>query len=78
MNADFLDAATPSGSRAHRLVRLRRAGGALLAMNFALFWAAPIALQGQAYKLGLQRLVGPIYDRMDRSLRSRESRPAGA
>ena len=46
-------------------VRLRWAFGVLLSINFALFWALPIAIQGQSYKLGLRRVLDPIYDWLD-------------
>jgi len=48
-------------------VRLRWAFGFLLTINFAIFWALPIVIQGQAYKLGLNRVLNPIYDVIDRS-----------
>jgi hypothetical protein len=55
--------------RAHQalVVRLRRAAGLLLTLNFAVFWVLPIAIQGQAFKLALHRVLSPIYDRVDRS-----------
>jgi hypothetical protein len=67
MDATTLD--TPSALNPHDalVVRLRRAAGILLTINFAVFWALPIALQGQAFKLGLQRVLVPIYNWIDRS-----------
>jgi len=48
-------------------VRLRWLFGALLTLDFAVFWALPIAAQGQAYKVGLNRVLDPIYERIDGS-----------
>lgn len=55
----------------HLLVRLRWAFGALLTLNFAGFWALPIFIQGRSFKLRLNRLLRPIYDRIDGSPRLR-------
>lgn len=55
--------------RAHELliVKLRKLAGLVLTLNFAIFWALPIALQGQAFKLALHHVLSPIYDLVDRS-----------
>ena len=52
-------------SRSALIVRLRRAAGVLLTINFAVFWLVPIAVQGQAFKLGLDRILVPLYERID-------------
>jgi hypothetical protein len=49
------------------VVKLRRAAGALLTLNFAVFWLVPIAVQGQAFKLALHHVCSPIYDWVDRA-----------
>jgi hypothetical protein len=56
--------------RAHEalIVRLRRAAGALLTLNFAIFWLVPIAVQGQAFTLALRHVLSPIYDLVDQAL----------
>ena len=46
-------------------VRLRRAFGVLLTVNFAVFWALPILVQGRLYRAGLRRVLDPIYDWID-------------
>ncbi len=56
---------------AHVIVRLRWAFGALLTFNFAVFWALPIFIQGRSFKLGLNRVLRPIYDWIDQSPRVR-------
>lgn len=48
-------------------VRARWVVGALLTMNFAAFWALPIALQGRGYRFGLRRVLEPIYHLIDRA-----------
>lgn len=53
------------------VVRLRWALGALLTLNFAIFWALPIFIQGRSFKLGLNRMLHPIYDWIDQSPRIR-------
>jgi len=57
----------PSAWRQSLTVRLRRAFGILLTINFAVFWALPIFIQGRAYKLGLRRVLAPVYERIDGS-----------
>lgn len=61
--------ATPSaqtnGRRNMLTVRLRRAFGVLLTVNFAIFWALPILIQGRLYQAGLRRVLDPIYDWID-------------
>ena len=79
MRATHFDASPPRPSsssqssdwRTALTVRLRWAFGALLTLNFALFWAVPIVIQGRAYKLGLRRVLAPIYERIDGSPRVR-------
>jgi hypothetical protein len=65
----IVSSSTPSSLESHalRVVRFRRAAGTVLTLNFSLFWLLPIALQGQIYKLGLRRVLEPVYDRLDRS-----------
>ena len=59
-------ASSPSSDWRRALrVRVRWAVGVLLSINFAIFWAIPIAIQGRAYKLGLRRVLAPIYDWID-------------
>ena len=53
------------------LVRMRWAFGALLTLNFAIFWALPIVIQGRSFKLGLNRVLRPMYDWIDGSPRLR-------
>ena len=47
--------------------RANLAVGAALAVNFVVFWAVPIFVQGQAFHLGLKRILVPIYRAMDTS-----------
>jgi hypothetical protein len=55
--------------RAHErwIVKLRKAAGFVLTVNFAILWALPIALQGQLFHLALDRVCSPIYAWVDRS-----------
>ena len=39
--------------------------GVLMSINFILFWAVPVFLMGQAWKLGLNNLIMPIYTFLD-------------
>ena len=55
----------PSDRRRPLSVRGRWAFGLLLSINFAVFWALPIVVQGQAYKRGLRRVLDPLYARID-------------
>ena len=48
-------------------VALRQGLGLLLTLNFLLFWFVPILVQGQAFRLFLQRLLKPVHDAVDRS-----------
>lgn len=40
-------------------------GGLLMSINFLIFWAIPIAAMGQAWKLGVSKLMLPIYRLLD-------------
>ena len=71
MTADSATFDAPINSHDAMVVRLRRAAGILLTINFAIFWLIPIAVQGQLFKLGLDKLLVPIYDRVDQSPRLR-------
>lgn len=44
---------------------MRRAFGILLTINFAIFWAPPILIQGRSYRAGLRHVLEPIYDWID-------------
>ena len=48
-------------------VNLRRFLGTLVTVNFLVFWAAPVFLQGIAFRRGLNRIVRPLYQLVDRS-----------
>ena len=72
MDAIPLDDTGSLNSHSALVVRLRRAAGIVLTLNFAVFWLLPIALQGQAFKLALHRVLRPIYNRLDRSEGVRE------
>lgn len=50
----------------------RKTLGCLLTLNFLVFWAIPIYLQGWAYKSVLHRFIRPIYDLVDMSPRLRK------
>ena len=67
MTAAALPGAVADPRRVAWIVRLRRAAGVLLTVNFAVFWLLPIAIQGQLFRLGGWRVLRPIYDRVDRS-----------
>lgn len=41
--------------------------GVLLTINFLVFWALPIGLQGQTWKLALRYVFGPVYRFIDNS-----------
>ncbi|KAL1504318.1 hypothetical protein AB1Y20_010724 [Prymnesium parvum] len=58
--------ASPSSSRTWRR-RLNRCCGGMLAVNFLLVWALPIAGMGQLFHLGLKKLLIPPYLALDRS-----------
>lgn len=47
--------------------RFRWAVGVMLTINFCVFWAVPIALQGQLWKKALQYVLGPVYRFVDTS-----------
>ncbi len=46
-------------------VWIKKVLGTLLAVNFLCLWAAPIIIQGQLYRRGVDRLVRPIYCLVD-------------
>ena len=49
-------------------VGARKALGTLLAINFAALWAAPVIIQGQLFRRGLDRVVRPAYGLVDDSV----------
>jgi hypothetical protein len=49
------------------IVKLRKALGFVLTLNFVAFWAIPIATQGQAFKVALHHVLRPIYNLVDRN-----------
>ncbi len=49
------------------IVRIRKALGFVLTLNFLAFWAIPIVAQGQAFKVALHHVLRPIYNRVDRN-----------
>ena len=49
------------------LVTVRKVLGTLLTLNFAILWAAPVVIQGQAFRHGLDRVLRPIYGLVDGS-----------
>ena len=51
--------------RITNLVRIRRALGYLLTLNFAILWAAPIIIQGQTYRHGLKRIFRLLYQHIE-------------
>jgi len=51
--------------RMNSLIRLRRAFGYLLTLNFAIVWATPIFIQEQAYRHGLNRIFNRLYRLID-------------
>lgn len=58
----------PAQFRRIRLViALRKLLGMALTLNFALFWALPITLQGHIFHRGLHRLMRPVFRLLDRS-----------
>ncbi len=50
------------------IIVMRKFLGALLTLNFAVFWAAPVLIQGQLFHLGLHRIVRPISSLFYRSV----------
>lgn len=58
----------PAASTSPRRSRtLARAIGVLCSVNFVVFWAVPIFVQGQAFHLGLKHVLRPVYNVLDRS-----------
>ena len=53
--------------RARLLVSIRKVLGVLLTLNYAVIWAAPVVIQGQAFRHGLNRVLSPIYRLVDGS-----------
>jgi hypothetical protein len=49
------------------VVKLRKALGLALTVNFLLFWAVPIYVMGESFNRFLHHLLRPIYDRVDRN-----------
>ena len=60
-------ASVPARWRVRWLVGVRKGLGTLLALNFALLWAAPVLIQGQSFRHGLDRILRPLYRRIDGS-----------
>ena len=56
-----------SDRRIRLLTMLRKFLGMVLALNFAVFWAAPVLIQGQLFHLGLHRILRPVHLLVDRS-----------
>ena len=50
------------------LLALRRFLGGLLVLNFAVFWAIPIIVQGRLFHAGLHRFLRPCHRLLDRSV----------
>lgn len=58
----------PAASTSVRRSRtLRWIIGVLCSLNFAVFWAVPIVVQGQAFHLGLKYVLRPVYNLLDQS-----------
>lgn len=55
------------GGRGRRHRTVPRLLGILLGVNFLLVWLLPVVAQGQAFRLGLSRVVRPVHDALDRS-----------
>ena len=53
--------------RIHFQVNACKFLGTLVALNFAIFWVVPMLIQGQLHRLGLRRIVRPIYKLVDGS-----------
>lgn len=53
--------------RVRLLVSIRKVLGTLLTLNFAVLWAAPVVIQGQAFRHGLDRILSPLYRLVDGS-----------
>lgn len=53
--------------RVRILVALRKFLGAMLTLNFAVCWAAPVFIQGRLFHMGLHRIVRPVFSLLDRS-----------
>lgn len=49
------------------MILVRYLTGVLLTVNFMLFWATPIALQGVIWKNVFKPFLQPVYDAMDSS-----------
>ena len=48
-------------------IRLRTVFGTLVTLNFVVLWAAPVVIQGQLYRHGLNRVLRPVHRFLDRS-----------
>jgi len=55
---------TPVPSRGHWL---QFACGLLVSLNFVVFWAVPIFVQGQIWHLGLKHVLRPVFNLLDQS-----------
>ena len=53
--------------RGRVLIETRRIIGSLLMLNFAVCWAAPIVVQGQLFRLGMRRIMRPVFLLLHRS-----------
>lgn len=49
------------------LIAIRKFLGVILTLNFLVCWAVPIVVQGQLFRLGLNRVVRPVFFVFDRS-----------
>ena len=58
---------SPPPLRSRLLRYAHQVSGVILVVNFIVFWAVPIFVQGQAFHLGLKRILVPIYRVMDTS-----------
>ena len=58
---------SPPPLRSRLLRYAHQVSGVILVINFIVFWAVPIFVQGQAFHLGLKRILVPIYRAMDTS-----------
>ncbi len=66
------DTLSLSQKHKHIVIAARKTLGFLLTINFLVFWAVPIFLQGWVYKSFLRRFIHPIYNLVDKSARLRK------
>ena len=58
---------SPPPLRSRLLRYAHQVSGVILVVNFIVFWAVPIFVQGQAFHLGLKHVLVPVYNALDRS-----------